>query len=70
MIGLHWAALSRAILAGGACLILKGEIDNGLLKGRIGKILAWVLSACAIVGKCKSCMNCRKCTLPSIFTIM
>jgi hypothetical protein len=46
---LKWAALSRILLAGGACAVLKSEIDDGRLKGRVAKTLAAIISICALL---------------------
>lgn len=47
-IGLKWAGLSRAILAGGMCITIKDEIDNGRSKGRIAKSLSLIVTAAAL----------------------
>jgi len=49
LIGLKWAALSRILLAGGACAVLKSEVDDGRLKGRVAKTLAAIISICALI---------------------
>lgn len=49
LIGLEWAGLSRAILAGGICITIKEEIDNGRFKGRIAKSLSLIVAAAAFM---------------------
>jgi hypothetical protein len=51
-IGLKWAALSRTILAGGTCVVLKEQVDNGHLRGSHAKSLGAIISICALAGEC------------------
>ena len=51
LIGLKWAALSRTILAGGTCVLVKDQMDNGRLKENSTRTLEQIISVCALLGK-------------------
>lgn len=47
-IGLEWAFLSRLVLSGGVCLVLKEEIDARREERKLSKSLTQVITGCAL----------------------